>query len=72
MKLARLSDYTSRERVAIATLEVVHYGRAMTTREIAARVGLSWKEADAMMNDISRVVPIFKDEADYCWKRSCD
>ena len=70
IELARLSDYTSREKVAIVMLEVVYYGREMTTRQIATRVGLSWKEANEMMNDISRVVPVYKEGL--CWRKVDD
>lgn len=58
MKLVRLSDFTARERAAIVTLEIVAYGREMTTAEIAQRVEVTWHGARDLMNAVSRVVPV--------------
>ena len=62
-------DYTAQERAALITLEIFA-GAELTTAEIAQRVGVTYQGARAMMDKISRVVPVYVDNGLWrCSKR---
>jgi hypothetical protein len=53
-------DYTPQERAALITFRLLA-GDELTTMQIAERVGVSWHGASAMMERISRVVPVYRE-----------
>jgi hypothetical protein len=55
-------DYTAQERAALVAWHLAH-GEVMTTAEVASVTGLSWAGAWHLMNRLSRVLPIYRDES---------
>lgn len=68
-----MADYPANDLVvterAAQTAWMLCEGATLTTREIAARVGLHVKSAYHMMNKIARVLPVMLDE-DGRWHRT--
>jgi hypothetical protein len=55
-------DYTAQEKAALIAWHLAH-GEAMTTAEVASITGLSWAGAWFLMNRLSRVLPIYRNDS---------
>ena len=55
------SDYTAQEKAALITWHLAH-GEGMTTAEIAMMTGMTWAGAWFLMERLSRVLPIYRDD----------
>jgi len=60
------------ERVAIVVRLLFREGQALTSAEIAIRVGLTRRGAWRMMTKLSRVLPIYQDDRDRRWRALLD
>ena len=58
---------TPTERVAYVTWRLAH-GQRMTTAQVSAEVGITERGARMMMVDISRIIPILRnDDGEWVW-----
>jgi len=55
------SDYSAQEKAALIAWHLAH-GEGMTTNEVAEITGLTWGGAWRLMDRLSRVLPIYRDE----------
>ena len=55
-------DYSAQEKAALIAWHLAH-GEAMTTAEVASLTGLTWAGAWFLMSRLSRVLPIYRDDA---------
>lgn len=53
-------EMVARERAAWCAWWLTQ-GRALSTRQVADRTGLTMKEANELLKSISRVIPIYKE-----------
>jgi hypothetical protein len=55
-------EYTAQEKAALVSWHLAH-GEGMSTAEVATITGLTWGGAWHLMNRLSRVLPIYRDES---------
>jgi hypothetical protein len=55
-------DYSAQEKAALVAWHLAH-GEGMSTAEIARLTGLTWGGAWHLMNRLSRVLPIYRDDS---------
>ena len=56
------AEYSAQEKAALIAWHLAH-GEGMTTAEVASITGLSWTGAWFLMNRLSRVLPIYRNES---------
>ena len=54
-------DFTAQEKAALITWHLAH-GEEITTTEVAHMAGLTWAGAWFLMERLSRVLPIYRDD----------
>jgi len=64
------NDFTSQERAALIAWHLAH-GEAMRTTDIAELAEITWDGASKLMNRLSRVLPIYRDDSGFWQAGAC-